>query len=687
MNEQVLKILLQAKDLASGEIEKVKKAIDKVASASNEAGKKNKFFEDSLKNISDVAKTGAVVVGGLGLAFLGLGFSKAVEIQSAMADVQKSANLTSGEVGGLRDEILQLSKTTSTSNIELIGIAKIGGAINVAKDDLLAFTMAIDKVSVALGDEFSGGAEEVSTKLGTLRNLFKDTSGISYSDAMIKIGSAINTLGASGTATGPEVAEFANRIGQLGNMGPSITQTLGLGAAMQELGLSAEISSGGLTNIFLTAGNKSKVFAKQLGLSEIAFKNLYKASPNDMLLKLAGSFKKIADDPVALAKKMDELGLGSQEAIKVMSLLATKTDMVGEKQRIAAEEFGKATKESGSIIDEYNIKNNTLEAIFGKAKNTFEAFTTSIWNANLGGIGVLFQNLLTWVSQIDFTQFGNAINSIDWVGVSTAIGDVAKKMGDDLKPIVDDFLKNIWPVWEVHLQRIWEQMKVWLIPALKMLWSVFVNDLLPALINAIGTFLWLWDAVSPLIGLIGTLLVGAFGLIVSAIGLVIQNLTLIGKAAVQILTGDFKGAIDTVKNAWDNFIGFFTGGYGKISKMIGDIRGNMSGLKLPEFKIPGRASGGNVTAGQVYAVGENRDGSFNKTTELFVPNTSGKILNAKDTQAMVSGGGGNSGGGNTNNQNIVININAQGALLDDRTISEFARRTKNIFKAQGFQIS
>jgi hypothetical protein len=55
---------------------------------------------------------------------------------------------------------------------------------------------------------------------------------------------------------------------------------------------------------------------------------------------------------------------------------------------------------------------------------------------------------------------------------------------------------------------------------------------------------------------------------------------------------------------------------------------------------------------------------------------------------MISGGGGgNSGGGNTNNQNIVININAQGALLDDRTISEFARRTKNIFKAQGFQIS
>jgi len=55
-------------------------------------------------------------------------------------------------------------------------------------------------------------------------------------------------------------------------------------------------------------------------------------------------------------------------------------------------------------------------------------------------------------------------------------------------------------------------------------------------------------------------------------------------------------------------------------------------------KLVPRASGGPVNAGGAYAVGDNPDGSWNKTTELFVPNTSGTIM----TQAQIAkaaGGG------------------------------------------------
>jgi tape measure domain-containing protein len=54
----------------------------------------------------------------------------------------------------------------------------------------------------------------------------------------------------------------------------------------------------------------------------------------------------------------------------------------------------------------------------------------------------------------------------------------------------------------------------------------------------------------------------------------------------------------------------------------------------------GRASGGPVLANTPYLVGENRDGSLNDTTELFVPGKSGSIMNSKDLQAALGGSGG-----------------------------------------------
>ena len=54
----------------------------------------------------------------------------------------------------------------------------------------------------------------------------------------------------------------------------------------------------------------------------------------------------------------------------------------------------------------------------------------------------------------------------------------------------------------------------------------------------------------------------------------------------------------------------------------------------------GRASGGPVNSNKPYFVGENPDGSLNSTSELFVPNSSGRIINSKDLQEALGGGGG-----------------------------------------------
>lgn len=55
--------------------------------------------------------------------------------------------------------------------------------------------------------------------------------------------------------------------------------------------------------------------------------------------------------------------------------------------------------------------------------------------------------------------------------------------------------------------------------------------------------------------------------------------------------------------------------------------------------VGARARGGPVRAGDVYAVGENPDGSWNPTTELFVSKSAGTIYNQKQLAGMNGGGG------------------------------------------------
>jgi uncharacterized phage infection (PIP) family protein YhgE len=161
----------------------------------------------------------------------------AVKGSDSISDMEKSLNLTTAEAKALREQLQGIDTRTSEENLE--GIAVAAGQLGIAKDEAVAFTKSVDQAVVALGDEFTGGVEDVTKSLGGLQKLFKDTASVSPADAITKIGSAVNALGADGTATGPVIADFAARIGQLGDLAPQITQTLGLGAAFQELGLSA----------------------------------------------------------------------------------------------------------------------------------------------------------------------------------------------------------------------------------------------------------------------------------------------------------------------------------------------------------------------------------------------------------------------------------------------------------------
>jgi TP901 family phage tail tape measure protein len=282
----------------------------------------------------------------------------------ALADMSKATNLAGQDLNRLNEQLKQLDTRTTQELLQAITV--VGGQLGVANAKILGFTKSVGQAVVALGDEFSGGAEEVAGKLGVLQKLFKETSQLTAGDSIRKVGSAINELGADGSATGPVISDFAARIGQLGDLAPQITQTLGLGVAFQEMGLSAEISAGGITNILLTASKDTAGFAKQVGLTEAEFKKLINTNPNEVLLKLAGSLQGMSNTNVA--KTLDNLGIKSQEATKVLSLLANQTQTVRDKQALAANAFAEGT----SLTEEFNKKNNNLAATMAKSAKVIQ---------------------------------------------------------------------------------------------------------------------------------------------------------------------------------------------------------------------------------------------------------------------------------------------------------------------------
>jgi hypothetical protein len=359
--------IAKSQELVSVEnrLHEVRSGLDEVRASMNNAGFSFSDFVKKAVGFAGIQLGIEAVVGSL--KQLGTeSINAAVKGSDSISDMEKSLNLTTAEAKALRDQLENIDTRTSEENLE--GISVAAGQLGIAKDQAVDFTQAVDQAVVALGDEFSGGVEDVTKSLGGLQKLFKETADVSPADAITKIGSAVNALGADGTATGPVIADFAARIGQLGNLAPQITQTLGLGAAFQELGLSAEISAGGLTNILLTAAKGTADFGKQLGMTTKEFEDLINNDPNEVIIRLAASLKGASETEIVTT--LDKLGIKSQEATKVISLLADKSDFVRQKQALASAEYAKGT----SLLDEFAKKNTNAAAEVEKSEKTFTRY-------------------------------------------------------------------------------------------------------------------------------------------------------------------------------------------------------------------------------------------------------------------------------------------------------------------------
>ena len=356
---------------ATAALDQVTGSAGRAGSALEAAGRKSEGFWESVK---------AVVTGNLLTGFLGqlTGMAKdsvgeLLEISDAMTGVEKTSGLAAEKVRELWNDFDALD--TRTGKKELLDIAQIGGRLGITdKEQLREFTEEIDKIYVALGDSFQGGLEAVTTKVGKLKNLFEETKEQNYGEALNAIGSALNELGANGTASEENISDFATRIGQLpGALKPTISQTLGLGAAFEESGIDAEIAASGYSRFMSVAGTNVEAFAKQMRMSAEEAKALFETKPEEFFLKFAQSMKGLGAE--GTAEVLKGLKLNTLEVQKAVGAAGDNADRFREMMRLA----GEAMEEGTSIQEEFNKVNNNTAAIWEKIKKVWkETFTSDL---------------------------------------------------------------------------------------------------------------------------------------------------------------------------------------------------------------------------------------------------------------------------------------------------------------------
>ncbi len=295
-----------------------------------------------------------------------------IALSDTLRDVQKNTDLTAEGVDSLADSLMRID--TKSTRQELLDIAIIAGKLGIEGEaNLLGFVAAADKINVALGEDLGEGTESLR-KLGKLVETFKIKDAYGIEDALLKVGSAVNTLGRSSTASEANIVEFTRRMGGIAPQAKvSIQDILGLGGAADALGVTMEVAGTALSQVFSKMAEKRDVYAKFAvdtegnRMSVEKFTELINTDFNTAFLSVLRGLNGNSEAMTTFIDTLGDMGLEGQRVKQVIGALSGDIEEVTRQQKISNEEFEKGS----SILDEFALKNESAGANITKIWKAF----------------------------------------------------------------------------------------------------------------------------------------------------------------------------------------------------------------------------------------------------------------------------------------------------------------------------
>lgn len=324
----------------------------------------------SLKGLADGFNKyfGMVTAGIAAITGVSMAFRKAAQDAAALddiySDVMKTTGLLHEQVVALDEELLKID--TRTSREQLLLLARDAGKLGITgKENILGFVRAADQIQVALGEDLGEGAIR---NLGKISDVLGYTSSMGIEKSLLSIGSAINAVGQASTASEGYLVDFTQRMaGVAAQTGISAANIIGFASGLDQSAMKVEMASTAFQKFLMKLYEDPAKFAAYANLEVEKFSELLKTDANQAVITILKALKD-QDGFASLVPIFKDMGLDGERAVSVLAAMATNINAVTDAQALANEEFAKAT----SVTEEYNTKNNNMQANLEKARKEFQ---------------------------------------------------------------------------------------------------------------------------------------------------------------------------------------------------------------------------------------------------------------------------------------------------------------------------
>ena len=350
------------------------------------------------------------------------------EIDGLQANVRKTTNLNNDSVERLTKRLKDLD--TSTTLQELLQISIEAGRFGVQGEKAVGdFTEAVNLLNVALGDEFGGGVEQITTEVSQLSNVMYGVTndGTVMADRFQRIGNALNVLANSGSATAGQIADISSRIAGTGKMfGYTEGQIMGIASTIKELGIDVERGSTAFNKINIIMRKNVGDFAKLAGMSKDKFKELMDSKPweaFELIIKKTNELS--GGSGTKMANLLNELGIRANGASELFSKMGRNLGLANTR----IDQGTGALTNINSLLSEQQNMMDSIPGQWARLKNAMsDLFVSSGLQNFIKGSLATMSDWLATANEIGF------VNSMGWAG---AAGVGAKRQKRNLNNVIN----------------------------------------------------------------------------------------------------------------------------------------------------------------------------------------------------------------------------------------------------------
>lgn len=365
LEEELNQINTKSKEFADKQksMKELKKNIDEVTGAANKQGG---AWQTALKNL--VAYVGLFGAFNMLKTKLTDAIGLNLKYSDSLADIRKVSNLSMDTVNELSRMLAKVDSRTSLEGLSQL--AYVGSRMGMGKygaEGLYEFAKASDRVNVALHEDLGDDAMLTLSKfVETMGEVEKHGGNIS--NAFDSVASSIFKLAASSTSNGNNILEFAKRLTGLAKVTKvTSAQLLGLASASDSLMLMPEVASTAFGKLLSSLWNNYHSIEDMLGMQRDSLKSMIEDGRTmDALVTV---LKNVSDKNLnSMDEYFKEFGSDGQRLKQVIVTMAQNVNVLEQHLDTSNEAY----REGTAVVKEYQIQQQTAQAIIERANNMWE---------------------------------------------------------------------------------------------------------------------------------------------------------------------------------------------------------------------------------------------------------------------------------------------------------------------------